>query len=85
MGPVNENNPELTTRSILSLVFALLALFGICPCLGSLAALGFGIGERHPVGRAGFHLGWISIILALIVVAGVALVATTGVAIDQLN
>jgi hypothetical protein len=58
------------TKAVLALVFGILSL-EVCPCVGSLLAILLGWGERSGVGRAGFVLGWIS----LLIYGGVALLA----------
>ena len=54
---MNEEKNELRPRALLSLIFGLLA-FGPCPCVGSLAAIVLGMGEKSAIGRTGFWLGW---------------------------
>ena len=66
---LNDTNPSpapVTTRSVLALVFGVLGITATCPCLGSIAAIALGLGEENGVGRAGFHLGWISLVLLLL-------------------
>lgn len=89
---MNDSNPReasVTTRSVLALVFGLLGITGACPCLGSIAAIALGMGEENGVGRAGFHLGWISLVLGFfgVLCALALLVATvvTGGVIELFN
>ena len=82
---MNETNAPVSTRGVLSLVFALLALTGACPCVGSIAAILLGMGDRNPVGRAGFHLGWISLVLATMFLFVAALFLGGAALIEAMN
>jgi hypothetical protein len=71
--PASTEAGAASVRSVLALVFGLLALPLAC-CLGGgivpgLAAIALGWGERHPLGRAGFALGWIGLVLGLLILA----------------
>ena len=73
---MNEATQAVSTRAVLALVFAVLATAGWCPCVGSLCAIALGMGSRSAVGRAGFHLGWISLALTCLgLLAGLGFLA----------
>jgi hypothetical protein len=73
-----------STKAILSLVFGILAFFGL-PCIGSILAIVLGKGERSGVGRAGYILGWVSAGLAVLglIVVLFYFVLAAGVAATQ--
>jgi hypothetical protein len=50
---MNDSKNDVGPRALLSLIFGLLA-FCACPCIGSLAAIVLGMGEKSAIGRAGF-------------------------------
>jgi cytochrome c biogenesis protein CcdA len=63
---------EVSGKAIASLVFGILAVTGVCPCIGSIVAIALGVGETSGVARAGVILGWIHlamIAISLIIVA----------------
>ena len=53
-------------RAVASLVFGILAITGVLPCIGSFLAIALGVGEETGVGRAGFVIGWISLLIPLL-------------------
>ena len=71
---MDDSKNDFGPRALLSLIFGLLA-FGACPCIGSLAAIVLGMGEKSAIGRTGFWLGWITLGLCFLYVA-VGLVLT---------
>lgn len=75
---MNDPSNEVGPRALLSLIFGLLA-FGTCPCVGSVAAIVLGMGEKSSIGRTGFWLGWISLGLCFLYLAvGLALAVLFG-------
>ncbi len=52
---------ETSGKAIASLVFGILALVGVCPCIGGILAVALGSGEHGDVARVGVILGWISL------------------------
>jgi cytochrome c biogenesis protein CcdA len=69
-------------KAIASLVLGILGLLQLAPCIGPIAAIVLGWGEKDGVGRAGLILGWITlamyafvvgVVLLLILVGGIAL------------
>jgi hypothetical protein len=53
-------------KAVASLVFAILALVGVCPCIGSVVAIVLGNDVDDGVARAGVVLGWIGLILSVV-------------------
>ncbi len=74
-----------STRAALSLVFGILAITGVCPCIGSFAAILLGAGERHGTARAGVILGWVSLALMLATAVFAALLLMLSLGIDALS
>jgi hypothetical protein len=72
VGETSVSQAPASTKAVLSLVFGILAFFGL-PCVGSIVAIVLGKGERSGVGRAGFVLGWIGLVLGLLVAILVAI------------
>jgi len=75
----NPDNPSV--RAIISLVFGILGVLFIAPCVGPIVAIIVGSGEPGGVARAGVILGWIALglyalisalVLALFLIGGVA-------------
>jgi len=64
-------------KAVASLVFSILGMLGFC-CLGPLVGVILGWGERSGVGRAGFIVGWIGLILQLVVIVIWALAMALG-------
>ncbi len=64
------NSDSTSTRGVLSLIFGVLGILCILPCVGPLAAIVLGMGEKDGMARAGVILGW----LTLVVYAAAALV-----------
>lgn len=58
--------PEASGRAVASLVFGILGIVGVTPCLGPILAIVLGRGERSSVGRTGVLLGWITLVLHVI-------------------
>jgi hypothetical protein len=75
----------VSTRSVLSLVFAILGVTGTCPCVGPVAAILLGMGEPSGVGRAGFFLGWVAVALQLLALFVGILFFGGAVAIEAFN
>ena len=75
---MNDQKDDVGPRALLSLIFGLLA-FAACPCVGSVAAILLGMGEKNAVGRTGFWLGWITLALSFLYLAvGLVLAAIFG-------
>ena len=72
-----DHGEETTGRGVAALVFGILAVTGTCPCLGAILAILLGWEERSGIGRAGFILGWVALVLQL----GVLLLALLWIAI----
>ena len=53
---------QASGRAIASLVFGILGLT-VMPCVGPIAAIILGAGEKDGAGRAGVILGWIALVL----------------------
>jgi cytochrome c biogenesis protein CcdA len=67
---------EPSTNAVLSLVFGILAVAGVCPCIGGVIAIVLGTGQKSGVGRAGWILGVIHLaMLAFVLVAALVLLA----------
>lgn len=73
------------TRAVLALVFAILGVTGTCPCVGPVAAILLGMGERSGIGRAGFLLGWVALALQLLALFVALVFAGGAVAIEAFN
>lgn len=70
---------EPTGRGIASLVMSILALTGICPCIGSVLGVYLGAEDSSSVARAGVILGWIGLAFwGLVALAGGVLVLLAG-------
>lgn len=67
-----------SARAVLSLVFGVLGLLCILPCVGPIAAIGLGIGEKDSMARAGVILGWITLVLYAAAVLIALLLAAVG-------
>jgi hypothetical protein len=74
---VTQSQPA-STRAVLSLVFAILAFFGLS-CIGSIAAIVLGKNEPSGVGRAGYIIGWIGLVLSLVGIAIVIAMMALGI------
>jgi len=78
---MTERKPEPSSpRAVASLVFAILGIIQVAPCIGPIVAIILGNGERGSVARAGVVIGWVT--LALYVCAlllGLVLVAFSAV------
>ena len=72
---------ETSGRAIASLVFAILGIVGVAPCLGPVLGLVLGHGETSGVGRAGVVLSWVAlglyalVAMFAVVAIGIAVVA----------
>lgn len=53
-------------RANASLVLGILAISGALPCVGSLLAIGFAVGEDSSTARAGLVLGCLSLVAPLL-------------------
>ncbi len=67
-----------STKAVLSLVFAILAFFGL-GCIGSIVAIVLGKNEPSGVGRAGYIVGWVGLVLSLIAVVVVIAMMALGI------
>jgi hypothetical protein len=75
---MNDPKDDVSTRAVLALISGVLAV-GLCPCIGSLAAIVLGMGEKSAVGRTGFWLGWITLgLFCLYLAAGLVLMVIFG-------
>lgn len=61
-GPGENARREASGRAIAALIFGILGLTAL-PCIGPIVAIVLGSGERDGIGRAGFLLGWIALVL----------------------
>lgn len=52
---------EQNGKAVASLVFGILGLTQVCPCIGSLLALVLGWGEPGDLARVGRILGWLGL------------------------
>ncbi len=59
---------EPSGRAIASLICGILGLAQVLPCIGPILAVVLGADERSGVGRAGYILGWIGLVLTVAVV-----------------
>jgi cytochrome c biogenesis protein CcdA len=68
-------------KAIAALVLGILGFLQLAPCIGPIAAIVLGWGEKGGVGRAGLILGWITlamyafaagVLLLLLLLGGVA-------------
>ena len=78
-------NEQASGKAIASLVLGILAWVGACPCLGGLLAMVLGAGERSGVGRAGFLLGLLHLILIAAVAMLVLLFGAAGMLVQILD
>jgi hypothetical protein len=75
---MNDQKDDVGLRAVLSLICGVLAV-GLCPCVGSVAAIALGMGQTNAIGRTGFWLGWITLGLFFLYLAvGLALAVIFG-------
>ncbi len=67
-----------SARAVLSLIFGVLGLLCILPCVGPIAAIGLAIGEKDGMARAGMILGWITLVLYAAAVLVALMLAAVG-------
>jgi len=78
VNPLTSESPS--TQSVLALVFGILSWVA-CPCVGTVAAIALGAGQSDGVGRAGFILGMINLVVLILsfvvflVVGGIGMIA----------
>lgn len=80
---------EASGKAIASLVFGILSWF-MCPCAFGVVAIVLGAGERSGIGRAGFWLGVVNVVLMtlgiflyLFVLGGLAALGVAGEAMSH--
>jgi len=78
-------NEQASGKAIASLVLAILAWVGACPCVGGLMAVILGMGERSGVGRAGFLLGLLHLIFTAVALLGVLFFAVAAALVQAMN
>ena len=54
---------QTSGKAIASLIFGILGITQLAPCIGPIFAIALGLGERDGPGRAGVILGWITLAL----------------------
>jgi len=76
---------QTSGKAIASLVFAILGIAGICPCIGPILGIVLGQGERDGVGRVGYVLGWVGVALWAITIAVIGVLMLLGVGVAGLS
>jgi hypothetical protein len=64
---------EVSSKAVAALIFGVLGLSHLCPCIGAAVAVGLGFGEKSGVGRAALVLGVVTLVLDILFVAAVVL------------
>jgi hypothetical protein len=64
---------------VAAFIWSIVGLLGICPILGSILGIVLGAGESEGLGRAGYILGWIGLLLVAIPLILLLILAVVGV------
>ena len=52
-----------STKGVLALIFGVLGILCILPCIGPIVAIALGTGEPDGMARAGMILGWLTLLV----------------------